>query len=231
MLDELPKRRGMKIEPINFLHTGAAQSGLTALAQSDGNVAHPYLARLKSNTTDSRDLADAVHFLCILHGAHPSIVDEAAARVTDLADREVLQRAAQAFTAERAYLLQIAPAAGPAPSTPGHRNAETAAADQVRAVHTLAQSERIGVAYGASLAILCDWVEIRALLDAMARRFDVPVQPDTLPEAELLSAWFDQLASTTAVQRAMRFGAQQLFAQHRGLWSLLEARASARSRP
>ena len=30
--------------------------------------------------------------------------------------------------------------------------------------------------------------------------------------------------------RAMLFGAQQVFAQHRGLWDLLEARASARSR-
>jgi hypothetical protein len=32
------------------------------------------------------------------------------------------------------------------------------------------------------------------------------------------------------MERAMLFGAQQVFAQHRGLWDLLEARTSARNR-
>jgi hypothetical protein len=37
------------------------------------------------------------------------------------------------------------------------------------------------------------------------------------------------LAGTPATERAITFGAQQLLAQHRGLWSLLDARASARN--
>ena len=37
------------------------------------------------------------------------------------------------------------------------------------------------------------------------------------------------LGAQPSAERAMAFGARQLLAQHRGLWDLLEARASARS--
>ncbi len=40
----------------------------------------------------------------------------------------------------------------------------------------------------------------------------------------------DTLVREGVLERAMLFGAQQLFAQHRGLWDLLEARASARDK-
>ena len=36
------------------------------------------------------------------------------------------------------------------------------------------------------------------------------------------------IEATASVERAMAFGAQQMLAQHRGLWQLLEARATAR---
>ena len=39
----------------------------------------------------------------------------------------------------------------------------------------------------------------------------------------------DALVREMSVERAMLFGAQQMYAQHRGLFDLLEARASARA--
>ena len=44
------------------------------------------------------------------------------------------------------------------------------------------------------------------------------------------SAEFDALSRDANVERAMLFGAQQMFAQHRALFDLLEARAGARNR-
>ena len=38
-------------------------------------------------------------------------------------------------------------------------------------------------------------------------------------------------ADTPAVERAMAFGAQQLIAQHSGLWDLMAARAASRAFP
>jgi hypothetical protein len=37
------------------------------------------------------------------------------------------------------------------------------------------------------------------------------------------------VADSPSFERAMSFGAQQLLAQHRGLWDLLEARQAARA--
>jgi hypothetical protein len=37
------------------------------------------------------------------------------------------------------------------------------------------------------------------------------------------------VSESASFERAMSFGAQQLLAQHRGLWDLLEARKAARA--
>jgi hypothetical protein len=50
--------------------------------------------------------------------------------------------------------------------------------------------------------------------------------PDSIEIATIVAT----LSDSPVLQRAMAFGAQQVFAQHRGLWDLLEARASARDR-
>jgi hypothetical protein len=56
------------------------------------------------------------------------------------------------------------------------------------------------------------------------------VAPSALPHARDSATVLGALADTPAFERAALFGAQQLLAQHRGLWSLLDARAAARSR-
>ncbi len=46
--------------------------------------------------------------------------------------------------------------------------------------------------------------------------------------ARQIGALLAQTPLSPGVERAMLFGAEQFLAQHRGLWQLLEARASAR---
>jgi len=53
---------------------------------------------------------------------------------------------------------------------------------------------------------------------------------DALPLAEETATIVAAASESHAIERAMAFGVQQVLAQHRGLWDLLEARASARGR-
>ena len=76
--------------------------------------------------------------------------------------------------------------------------------------------------------LLRDWTAIRAMLDVAADYFGLDVPAPTLPSTADTAAAITDLGSAPGPQRAILFGAQQLFAQHRGLWALLEARASAR---
>ena len=201
-----------------------------ALAASDGSANHPYLQRLQANVEPVRDLADAAHYRCILHGRHPGVIDHAAAHARLGVEQSWLEAAGDAFAAERAFLVRIVAAAGPLPSTPGHAESEAAAAAQRHALEMLAQSDRAGCAIGAALALALDWVEIRKVLDAAATRLSLTPPPFTLPGLDETVTVIDALVREGAIERAMLFGAQQLFAQHRGLWDLLEARASARDR-
>jgi hypothetical protein len=204
--------------------------GMGALTASDGSHNHPYLLRLQANSEQVRDLADAAHYLCILHGRHPGVIDHAGAHSRGGVEQGWIQEAAEAFASERAFLVRIVAAAGPLPSTPGHAESEAAAAAQRRALEMLAKSDRTGCAAGAALALAIDWMEIRKVLDAAAVRLGLTPPPSTLPALEETITVVDVLVREAAVERALLFGAQQLFAQHRGLWDLLEARASARGK-
>ena len=51
----------------------------------------------------------------------------------------------------------------------------------------------------------------------------------TLPDLRDTARLAGAVADTPAAERAMLFGAQQLVAQHSGLWDLLEARAASRA--
>src|SRR3546814_14682926 len=88
-----------------------------------------------------RNLADAVHFLCLLHGRHPGVIDAAARKAVDPASRQWMDEAAQAFAQERAFLSKIAAAAGPVPSTQGQGQCEAAVAAQCKALDLLAESD------------------------------------------------------------------------------------------
>jgi hypothetical protein len=201
-----------------------------ALAASDGSALHPYLRKLAENLEPLRDLADAAHYLCMLHGRHPGVIDHALEHGHQPAEHGWLEASADAFVAERAYLARIVAAAGPLPSTPGQAESEAAVHAQQHAIEMLAQSDRTGCATGAAVALVLDWEVIRHVLDAAAERMGLPVSRSALPLAEETVTVIDTLAREPAVERALLFGAQQMFAQHRGLLDLLEARASARGR-
>lgn len=207
---------------------------LTALVAADGAGAHPHLAALMAPAIDHQsrqlhDLADAVHYLCLLHGRHPGVIDHAASRSAENASRLWLIRATDAFVQERTYLTQLSVALGPAPSTSGQNASDATVLQQRHALDMLAQSDRRGCAMGAALTLAIDWLSIRALLDTAARRVGVPVPSCGLPDQAESSAVADALAQDDGIARAVQFGARQLLSQHRGLWDLLQARASVRA--
>jgi hypothetical protein len=207
--------------------TGAA---LFACVGSQGSTAHPYgrsLALLRSSQS-SRNLADAVHFLCTIHGRRPGVVDHAAGRSTQPAARVWLACALEGFSAERAFLARLAVEAGPVPSTPGAAGAEAALLSQRHALQMLAQSERSGCALGAAMALVADWGTIRPVLNAAAGRFGVPVPGYRLGDDDSIRSLADALGAEPLVERAILFGAQQVMLQHHGLWDILEARQLAR---
>ncbi|MEI9850062.1 MAG: hypothetical protein WDN24_03360 [Sphingomonas sp.] len=199
-----------------------------ALAASDGIAAHPYLRLLAANDEPLRDLADAAHYLCLLHGRHPGVIDHALAHAHLTVERGWLEAAAEAFAVERAYLVRLVAAAGPLPSTPGQAESEAAAAAQRHALDMLAQSDRTGCASGAALALALDWAPVRAVLDVAGERLGLSPPPSALPLHEETVTIVDALVREASVERALLFGAQQMFAQHRALFDLLEARAGAR---
>lgn len=203
---------------------------LSACAEAQGTGGHPWPASptlLKGG--DARALADAVHFLCVLHGRYPGAVDHAAARTADPAARRWLTEASYAFAGERAYLARLAVAAGPVPSTPGAGDSDSAVLAQRHAVELLAQSERNGCALGAAMAVVLDWRGVRVVLDSAAARFGLETPPCAVPAPDAVEAVAERFAATPPVQRALLFGAEQILLQHSGLWDLLEARHQARA--
>jgi hypothetical protein len=203
---------------------------LDACIASHGSAANAYFAsdELLRGPDAARNLADAVHFLCILHGRHPGVVDHAAARSAEPEARPWVERCAEAFAVERQYLTRLAVAAGPVPGTPGGGASEAAVVGQRAALVTLASSERRGCALGAALGLAADWARIRLVLDAAAHRLGVEPPPSKLPSAAELRSVAAAPAAGGSFQRALLFGTEQILVQHQGLWALLEARALAR---
>jgi hypothetical protein len=164
----------------------------------------------------------------MLHGRHPALVDLAANHSVDPVERHWFDQATRAFARERAYLSTLASAAGPMPSTPGQQQCEQAVLAQSHAIVMLGESERRGCAIGAAIALALDWRSVRAVLDATGARLDVQAMPAQLPDLMETAQLINMLCADPATERAMLFGAQQLLAQHRGLWDLLSTRESVR---
>ncbi|WP_343528156.1 hypothetical protein [Sphingomonas sp.] len=197
---------------------------LAILAQL-GSAAHPHVHALLMPQALLHDLTDAVHAICTVHGNHPSMIDYAMARGIEIETLPWLIQSSRAFAQERAFLANLTSAAGPLPSTPGQALTDAALTQLRHTLEMLANSDRRGCATGAVSALILDWRAIRQVLDQAARRFGVPVLPLDLPPP-ILDVAQDEFA--LGLPRARGFGATQLLGQHRGLWDILEARASAR---
>lgn len=229
--DDVPIQhdRGMMVSTTAF-NDGRIEAwdAVVRLGDTDGSAAHPYVLRLHGSTPVQRNLSDAVHAVCDVHGRIPGMAEDALARAVQPQALAWLEDAAAGFAAERTYLAQLTAAVGPLPSTPGQAETEAALAGVRRALEMLAGSDRGGCASGAIAALLYDWAAIRQVLDAAAARFEIDIPAPIFPTPEACAAIVPKLGGTPSSDRAIAFGAQQLYAQHRGLWSLLEARASAR---
>jgi len=202
---------------------------LIAHARHEGSASHPYPAgRITKGRHVARDLADAVHYLCTLHGRTPGVVDLATRGDVPAAVRGWADATVAGFARERAYLTRIVVAAGPLPSTPGQAESEAAVIGQRHALEMLAGSDRAGCALGAAMGLVLDWRAVRTVMDAAARRFSVDPPTLLLPGEEATSEAATALADQPSIERALLFGARQILVQQRGLWELLESRQHAR---
>lgn len=195
-----------------------------------GCARHPYLNALleASGRHSGRDLADAVHLLCSLHGRYPGLVEIALQRCPKGSVQEWLSRASEGFERERLYVVRLTAAVGPLPSTPGAAETEASLLAARHALETLAMSERNGCALGAATALVGDWWPIRRLLDRVAARVGTEAPAPSLPDELSVVEIIERGADAPASARALAFGGEQLLLQHRALFDLLEARAEAR---
>ena len=208
----------------------SASSLVAALVAAEGSSSHRYVTshELLAGKHSARNLADAVHYLCILHGRHPGVADHAASHTTMESARGWLIDMVDGFIRERTFLTRLVVAVGPLPSTPGQAESESAVNGQRHALDMLAQSDRNGCALGAALALVLDWQAVRDVLNTAGRRFSIDAPVSILPAEAPTLELATQAALSPSVERAISFGAQQILAQHRGLWDLLEARQLAR---
>ncbi len=203
---------------------------LSQLVAVEGTAGHHYVnsADLRSGKFATRNLADALHLFCSLHGRHPGVIDVAALHTNQNAARAWLLNAVDGFAVERSFLTKLVVAAGPLPSTPGQAESESAVNGQRHALEMLAKSDRTGCAIGAAMTLVIDWHGVRDVLDHASKRWGVTVPECKLPSVAQTHALAGQLSETPGIERAIAFGAQQILNQHRGLWDLLDARQIAR---
>ena len=221
----------MNVQATNRSVPETAHSLVAALVAAEGSGMHRYVTShdLLAGRHAARNMADAVHYLCILHGRHPGVADHAANHTANDAARAWLIDSVDGFIRERTFLTRLVVAVGPLPSTPGQSESETAVNGQRHALEMLAQSDRNGCALGAAMALVLDWQAVRDVLDGAGKRFGVDAPSSILPSVEATMALANSVAESPAMERAISFGAQQILAQHRGLWDLLEARQTARA--
>jgi hypothetical protein len=215
---------------VNHTPVSVAEAQLARVA-GEGCARHPHLNSLLelSGPSAASDLADAVHLLCSLHGRYPGLIELALQRSANGEVKTWLDRAAEAFERERLYVVRLTSAVGPLPSTPGAAETEASLVAARHALETLASSERKGCALGAATSLIGDWWPIRRLLDRAAARVSLECPAPSLPDEASVIEVIHRAAESPASERALAFGGEQLLLQHRALFDLLEARATARS--
>jgi len=206
-----------------------AETQLARVA-GEGCARHPHLSALleAGGTHTGRDLSDAVHLLCSLHGHYPGLIELAVQRCPAGSTQSWLSHASEAFERERLYLVRLTSAVGPLPSTPGAAETEASLVAARHALETLANSERKGCALGAATALVGDWWPIRRLLDRAAARAGLQCPPPSLPDEASVVDVINASSDGSPSDRALAFGGEQMLLQHRALFDLLEARAEAR---
>ena len=216
--------RSVGRQPVSVAETQLAR------VAGEGCARHPYLSALleASGPHTGRDLSDAVHLLCSLHGRYPGLIELALQRSSSGPAQVWLSQASEAFERERLYLVRLTSAVGPLPSTPGAAETESSLVAARHALETLAHSERKGCSLGAATALVGDWWPIRRLLDRAAARVGIQSPAPSLPDEESVIGVINSSSDALAGDRALAFGSEQLLLQHRALLDLLEARAEAR---
>jgi hypothetical protein len=216
--------RSVGRQPVSVAETQLAR------VAGDGCARHPYLNTLleAGGPHTGRDLSDAVHLLCNLHGRYPGLIELALQRCPAGLSQAWLAHAAETFERERLYLVRLTAAVGPLPSTPGAAETEASLVAARHALETLAHSERKGCALGAATALVGDWWPIRRLLDRAAARAGLQCPAPSLPDEGSVVEVINTSSEGAASDRALAFGGEQLLLQHRALFDLLEARAEAR---
>ena len=201
-----------------------------ARVAGDGCARHPYLSSLleASGRDVGRDISDAVHLLCGLHGRYPGLIELALQHCPTGPAQAWLSRASEAFERERLYVFRLTSAVGPLPSTPGAAETEASLVASRHALEILARSERRGCSLGAATALVGDWWPVRRLLDRAAARAGLQCPAPSLPDEASIIEVIHHSSDSPASDRALAFGSEQLLLQHRGLLDLLEARAAAR---
>lgn len=224
---------------MSFIQPGAfdrAQPDATPPRSLDAALAlgtsgeHRFVESLLDRSSPVRaiDLADAAHFLCLLHGRYPGLIDYAANRSADPYVGKWLTHACEAFVGERALLTRLTVAAGPITSTPGQDRCTPAIINLRGALNALSQSDRQGCALGAAFALVLDWVAVRRVLDLIAARTGLDVRPSTLPSSAETLQLAAELSANAAISRAIGFGSSQMLMQHRQFWDMLAERAGLR---
>jgi len=216
--------RSVGRQPVSVAETQLAR------VAGEGCARHPYLSALleASGPHTGRDLSDAVHLLCSLHGRYPGLIELALQRSSSGPAQVWLSQASEAFERERLYLVRLTSAVGPLPSTPGAAETESSLVAARHALETLAHSERKGCALGAATALVGDWWPIRRLLDRAAARVGIQSPAPSLPDEDSVIEVINSSSDALVGDRALAFGSEQLLLQHRALLDLLEARAEAR---
>ena len=205
---------------------------LVALVSGEGSGSHAWLhaAALNAGPAANRNIADLLHLLSLLHGAQAGLIEAVATHNVWGGSDDWLLGAAAGFAAERDYLTRLIVAAGPVPSTPGEAATVAAVIAQRQSLDTIARSDRFGCALGAAVALVLDWMPIRATLDTAALRLGVPFAAASLPHEEETCTMVNLLPPRPRLDRTLAFGARQLLLHHQCLWELLETRAGARGR-
>lgn len=211
--------------------SASVQPRLVDHVHKHGSYSSPYMAKINSNFAilDTADVADIAHFLCVLHGRHPGVVDHASGKTAEVEARDWFVKAMDGFASERAFLTKLTVSAGPISGVSANDQSNATLMGQRKALELLSQSDRTGCALGASLALVLDWQSIRPVLEQIALKLDVEPRQWPLPSLETTEALYAQQCQSSAMARAINFGADQVLSQHRGLWQLLEARRSARA--